>query len=113
MSWKGIVNVTFPSHLQTLMALFPKSKVLKGQVSHSDKFSLTERVPEGNSFAPGRLASGDSGAIETLKKYCMDPKARLTLKMGLGNYNCTLSGKTRLLVVLLFSHFLVILKTSL
>ena len=36
MSWKGIVKVTFPSHLQTLMALFPKSKVLKGQVSRSD-----------------------------------------------------------------------------
>ena len=35
MSWKGIVNVTFPSHLQTLMALFPKSKVLKGLVSRS------------------------------------------------------------------------------
>ena len=36
MSWKGLVKVTFPSHLQTLMALFPKSKVLKGQVSRSD-----------------------------------------------------------------------------
>ena len=35
MSWKGLVNVTFPSHLQTLMALFPKSKVLKGQVLRS------------------------------------------------------------------------------
>ena len=35
MSWKGIVNVTFPSHLQTLMALFPKSKVIKGLVSRS------------------------------------------------------------------------------
>ena len=35
MSWKGIVNVAFPSHLQTLMALFPKSKVLKGLVSRS------------------------------------------------------------------------------
>ena len=35
MSWKGIVKVTFPSHLQTLMALFPKSKVLKGLVSRS------------------------------------------------------------------------------
>ena len=35
MSWKGLVKVTFPSHLQTLMALFPKSKVLKGQVSRS------------------------------------------------------------------------------
>ena len=93
MSWKGIVKVTFPSHLKTLMALFPKSKVLKGPVSRSDKFSLTERVPEGNSFAPGRLASGGSGAIETLRQYCMDPKARLTLKTGFGNYNCTLSGR--------------------
>ena len=37
MSWKGIVNVTFPSHLQTLMALFPKSKDLKGLVSRSVK----------------------------------------------------------------------------
>ena len=36
MSWKGIVKVTFPSHLQTLMALFPKSKVLKGLVSRSE-----------------------------------------------------------------------------
>ena len=35
MSWKGIVKVTFPSHLQTLKALFPKSKVLKGLVSRS------------------------------------------------------------------------------
>ena len=35
MFWKGLVKVTFPSHLQTLMALFPKSKVLKGQVSRS------------------------------------------------------------------------------
>ena len=33
MSWKVIVKVTFPSHLQTLKALFPKSKVLKGLVS--------------------------------------------------------------------------------
>ena len=38
MSWKGLVKVTFPSHLQTLMALFPKSKVLKGQVSRSASF---------------------------------------------------------------------------
>ena len=29
------VKVIFPSHLQTLMALFPKSKVLKGQVLRS------------------------------------------------------------------------------
>ena len=36
MSWKGLVKVTFPSYLQTLKALFPKSKVLKGQVSRSD-----------------------------------------------------------------------------
>ena len=36
MSWKGIVKVTFPSQLQTLMALFPKSKVLKGLVSRSE-----------------------------------------------------------------------------
>ena len=85
MSWKGIVKVTFPSHLQTLMAPFLKSKVLKGHISRSDKFSLTERVPKGNSFASGRLASGDLGAIETLKKYCMDPEARLTLKTGFGN----------------------------
>ena len=35
MSWKGIVKVTFPSHLQTLLALIPKSKVLKGLVLHS------------------------------------------------------------------------------
>ena len=28
-------KVTFTSHLQTLMALFPKSKVLKGLVSRS------------------------------------------------------------------------------
>ena len=40
MSWKGLVNVTFPSHLQTLMALFPKSKVLKGQVSCSEGSSV-------------------------------------------------------------------------
>ena len=39
MSWKGIVKVTFPSHLQTLMALFPKSKVLKGLVLRSDSSS--------------------------------------------------------------------------
>ena len=42
MSWKGIVNVTFPSHLQTLMALFPKSKVLKGLVSGSELESCYE-----------------------------------------------------------------------
>ena len=30
--------MTFTSHLQTLMALFPKSKVLKGQVSCSDNY---------------------------------------------------------------------------
>ena len=49
MSWKGLVKVTFPSHLQTLMALFPKSKVLKGQVSRSGRTEGPDQAwyPEG------------------------------------------------------------------
>ena len=41
-----IVNVTFPSHLQTLMALFPKSKVLKGLVSRNPVTSEDQGLPE-------------------------------------------------------------------
>ena len=58
--FSGLVKVTFPSHLQTLMALFPKSNVLKGRVSRSVRFVSAGDTIEVDSLILGYFGTGQS-----------------------------------------------------